>query len=51
MSYDFESEAKAKLRETDGLVTLFSIAYSELKLKEITVKGQGSFTVTVKVMN
>ena len=46
MRVDFESDARAKFRDTYGKVTVFVIGKRELKLKDITVKGQGSFTVT-----
>ena len=44
MFVDFESVASAKACETAPRVTVFVIGDSELM--EITVKGQGSLTVT-----
>ena len=44
---EIESVARAKIWDTDARVTVFVIAISVLKLKEIIVPGQGSYTVTV----
>ena len=42
VAVEIDSEAKAKVCEVAGKVTLLDIAGSELKVKEITVEGQGS---------